>query len=459
MQRIQIKPDLIIQSSKLIPFASISIIQKTLSITRNNLDYRIKNRNNIHQRLQNTIQELIGIERKLRELEKFTLQSMERYTEVENSLVERLAMLDEMRNHHIHFLPTSSLGQDNLRNSQSSPALKPWERHGEPGSISCPSHIKNESKDFSKKLSGSTLSVEEEQALVDYLKALEKGEVPLKNTQPIGADDYVYEGYVGGHNIFGKPLGGKAPTNGHHISTMLDFVPIIGNVKSIGEAYYGHDPLAGRELEDWERWVAVAGVLFGGIGKFVGKGVPKLAEGLGDISNGADYVKHLDSIPRIKEIEVNFKGNIKHDSEEFARQLKAQEKGMNELTVNEYLKNREKYIAQGRAIEGNAAQQAAREEAYVQKINELQREGLTLSKAKKQAKEWLETQAALHNPDQIAGGKAELIGGLGDKGINSSIGSQWRYRIDIVDEQIKELSKNMTPDQLQITYLNVKLTH
>lgn len=59
----------------------------------------------------------------------------------------------------------------------------------------------------------------------------------------------------------------------------------------------------------------------------------------------------------------------------------------------------------------------------------------------------------------IAGGKAEVIGGLGDKRINSSIGSQWRYRIDIADEQIKELAKSMTPEQLKNTYLNVKLTH
>jgi hypothetical protein len=40
-----------------------------------------------------------------------------------------------------------------------------------------------------------------------------------------------------------------------------------------------------------------------------------------------------------------------------------------------------------------------------------------------QASEWLETKAALHNPDQIAGGKADIIGGLGDKRVNSSIGS------------------------------------
>ena len=49
---------------------------------------------------------------------------------------------------------------------------------------------------------------------------------------------------------------------------------------------------------------------------------------------------------------MNFNRNVKHDSEEFARQLKDQEKGMNELTVDEYLKNSERYIAQGRAIEG-----------------------------------------------------------------------------------------------------------
>ncbi|MBA4537796.1 hypothetical protein H1Z61_11805 [Bacillus aquiflavi] len=183
------------------------------------------------------------------------------------------------------------------------------------------------------------------------------------------------------------------------------------------------------------------------------------SEGREKITKDTGNSKHLDDLPRIKKIDVNFNRNVKHDSEEFARQLKDQEKGMNELTVDEYLKNRKKYLEQGRAIEGNIAQQAAREEAYVKKVNELQREGLTLSQANKQAKEWLDTQAALHNPDQIAGGKAELIGGLGDRRINSSIGSQWRYRIDIVDEQIREITKSMKPEQLKTTYLNVKLTH
>ncbi|TGB00015.1 hypothetical protein E4665_03370 [Sporolactobacillus shoreae] len=156
---------------------------------------------------------------------------------------------------------------------------------------------------------------------------------------------------------------------------------------------------------------------------------------------------------------MKFNQSAKHDAEEFERQLKDQEKGMNELTIDEYLRNRERYLAEGRAIEGNAAQQAARENAYLEKVNELRRKGFSLEDAEKQTNEWLDTQAALHNPDQIAGGRADNIGGMGDKGVNSSIGIQWRYRIDIVDEQIREMTKKMTSEQLKNTYLNVKLTH
>lgn len=176
-------------------------------------------------------------------------------------------------------------------------------------------------------------------------------------------------------------------------------------------------------------------------------------------SKGTGEVKHLDDIPRIKEIEVKFNYKTKFDSEEFARQLKDQEKGMNELTVHEYWEKRNRFIDKGRAIEGNAYQQAARERALRDKIDELFEQGLTLKEAKTQANEWMKTQAALHNPDQVAGGRPEIIGGMGDKRVNFSIGSQWRTRIKIVDKQIEEIAKNMTSEQLKNTYLNVKLTH
>ena len=167
----------------------------------------------------------------------------------------------------------------------------------------------------------------------------------------------------------------------------------------------------------------------------------------------------LDEIKRIDEIEVEFNYNSKYDETEFARQLADQQKGMNELTVQEYLDNRQKYIEQGRAIESNVAQQAAREKAFVDKVDELQDAGLSLKEAEEQAQKWLDTQAALHNPDQVAGGFASNVGGVGDKGVNSSIGSQWRYRIDDIDAQIQKMAESMSEAEKNSTYLNVNLIY
>lgn len=169
--------------------------------------------------------------------------------------------------------------------------------------------------------------------------------------------------------------------------------------------------------------------------------------------------KAENAISKIDEIEVKFNYKSKYSEDEFARQLADQEAGMNKLTVDEYLKNRERYIAEGRAIEGNIVQQAVRKEARAQKIAELRKNGLSYSEAKKQAEEWLKSQAVLHNPDQIAGGNPLNIGGMGDSKINSSIGSQWKYRIDAVDEQIKALADKMTETERKSRYLNIKLKY
>ncbi|WBW97141.1 polymorphic toxin type 15 domain-containing protein [Oceanirhabdus sp. W0125-5] len=158
------------------------------------------------------------------------------------------------------------------------------------------------------------------------------------------------------------------------------------------------------------------------------------------------------------EIQVAFKKNPKHDTVEFKRQLKDQENGLNSLTVDEYLANRDRYLKEGRALEGNAAQQAAREKAYIDKVDELRESGISRKEAEKQASQWMKEQAALHNPDQIAGGNPLNIGGMGDKRINSSLGSQWKYRIDAMDEQIRKMAEKMTGAEKKATYLNVKLT-
>jgi hypothetical protein len=178
--------------------------------------------------------------------------------------------------------------------------------------------------------------------------------------------------------------------------------------------------------------------------------------GEGNYESGLDA---LDEIKRIDVVEVAFNYNSKYNETEFARQLADQQKGMKELTVQEYLDNRQKYIEQGRATESNAAQQAAREKAFVDKVDELQDAGLSLKDAEEQAQRWLDTQAALHSPDQVAGGYANSIGGVGDKRVNASIGSQWRYRIDDVDAQIQKMADSMSEAEKNSTYLNVNLTY
>ncbi len=182
----------------------------------------------------------------------------------------------------------------------------------------------------------------------------------------------------------------------------------------------------------------------------------KKIEELKLLKNGVNVI---DDAPRIKEIEIEFNYKTKYDEGEFARQLADQEAGMNNLTVDDYLRNRERYLAEGRSIEGNLAQKMAREEALVDKTNSLMEEGLTLSEAKIEAKKWLDAQDALHNPDQVAGGNPMNIGGVGDSKINSSIGVQWKYRINTVDEYIKTIAATMTEAERESTYLNIKLRY
>jgi 2-keto-3-deoxy-L-rhamnonate aldolase RhmA len=130
---------------------------------------------------------------------------------------------------------------------------------------------------------------------------------------------------------------------------------------------------------------------------------------------------------------------------------------MNKLTVDEFIKNRDEYLENGRSAGGNTAQQNARAAALANKYEELLSAGIPPPDARSQANAWIKTQAALHDPDQIAGGDPTKVIGVGNARINSSIGSQWKTRIDDLDGQIRDIAKNMTDTQKQNTYLNVRL--
>ncbi|QDO86669.1 hypothetical protein FM037_13910 [Shewanella psychropiezotolerans] len=137
-----------------------------------------------------------------------------------------------------------------------------------------------------------------------------------------------------------------------------------------------------------------------------------------------------------------FKKNSRGDATEYERQLKGQQDGLNDMTVQQYLDNRKAYKEIGRKGTG-AAQKEARtkfkDKLIEQYTDELLLEGANdediLDKATELALKDMKTLNALHNPDMIAGGfdakdaKGNGIAlDLGDASVNQSIGSQWKTK-------------------------------
>lgn len=60
--------------------------------------------------------------------------------------------------------------------------------------------------------------------------------------------------------------------------------------------------------------------------------------------------------------------------------------------------------------------------------------------------------SSLHNPDMIAGGK-DVVTAMGDRGVNSSIESQWRTKMDELDKAAKSVPESNRDK----TKMNVKL--
>lgn len=154
-----------------------------------------------------------------------------------------------------------------------------------------------------------------------------------------------------------------------------------------------------------------------------------------------------------------FKKNDKGDPDEYDRQLADQEKGINDLTVKEYLEGRDRYKDIGRKGTGEA--QATARADYSKELTDkyktqLNKQGITgqtaQDKAAAMAADKMSTLAALHNPDMIAGGK-DVVTAMGDKGVNSSIGSQWKGRVEDMDKAALEVPESERGN----TKMNTKL--
>ncbi len=150
-------------------------------------------------------------------------------------------------------------------------------------------------------------------------------------------------------------------------------------------------------------------------------------------------------MPRKKLPCFNTQGLPESKHVEMDRQLKGQELGLNDMSVEEYLDARKAFDSSNR---DKKAARLARAE-YKKKIQERKFEELVaetgdVEAAEKDAKEHanatMKAMHALHNPDLVAGGVDE-IADFGDGEVNKTIGRQWKLakknqksRIDVLDE-------------------------
>ncbi|MGE7129343.1 pre-toxin TG domain-containing protein [Lysinibacillus xylanilyticus] len=56
------------------------------------------------------------------------------------------------------------------------------------------------------------------------------------------------------------------------ISTVADFIPVVGNAKAVFETAFGFNPITGEKLSAMDRGISAAGILGGGFAKAAGKG-------------------------------------------------------------------------------------------------------------------------------------------------------------------------------------------
>lgn len=136
---------------------------------------------------------------------------------------------------------------------------------------------------------------------------------------------------------------------------------------------------------------------------------------------------------------------------EYVSQVEAQEAGLRELSVEDWRENRGAYRARadatgsGRDTKAERVPKAdARALARAERIDELVDSGMSIDEAIAEADTWMQTQAALHDPDQVAGGDPEHVEHVGDRATNSAIGGGWPSRIDQVDDEMRAATADMS---------------
>lgn len=170
-----------------------------------------------------------------------------------------------------------------------------------------------------------------------------------------------------------------------------------------------------------------------------------------------------DNHPHLAEesIVVDMPANTqRYELEDFAWQALLQEDGLNDLTAYDFIQQYEQYRREGRDPSGAELQANYRNNIIEETIEEIMDADPSISAqdARREAEQQVRGLAALHNPDQVAGGSGENVHAAGSRSVNSAFGALWRHgRAEQLYQQVLEASAGMTEEQLRNVYLNVRM--
>ena len=165
--------------------------------------------------------------------------------------------------------------------------------------------------------------------------------------------------------------------------------------------------------------------------------------------------KNVAKADHIAVFKVGSRRTLRGKTKEYVRQLRLQMDGINGMTANELL---EKVSRTGTAQKG--ARERYRQNLREKIREEYGRKGLSdkelEDKVERKVRKEMSGLVALHNPDIVAGGKDIIKDGpdglplMGDKWVNSSIGSQWKHKglADALKDYARQLQAAGKGDQL-----------
>jgi Domain of unknown function (DUF4157)/Novel toxin 15 len=200
----------------------------------------------------------------------------------------------------------------------------------------------------------------------------------------------------------------------------------------------------------------------------------------------------LPAMPRLQVAPRFNRGrNLQHMGAEYTRQLTLQQDGINAMSLKRWMTNRWDYEDRGGRESGSGADQAtlrarvrtaltqrlslsqndstpfpdlgSHEQNWVRSVFQnpqhtpFRAGGFPVIGPHRPANPtagglvsgWMSTQHALHSPDQVAGGSGSLpnqgLTGMGSGSVNSSIGAQWRPRVQNLTNQITSFLQNARP--------------